>query len=521
MHPEVCRAALQRCVGKVFYHAGFDEFQPSAVEVITDIAKDYFTNMAKSLVGFMEKPKVPCRSTEVHSATDIPNNQGQPKPTVAAAICKGAEQPKFKPRFDPETQVLQTLANYGHDLESLHTYVEEDIPRQASKLKTHHEHVKEHLAELLRPALDPSKAGGDGAGAFIDGSEQQFVAGDFAEDIDEDFFGFKELGLDRELGLASLSVPLHLLQSRVHNAYQPANAAVTGTSTGLIMENPPPWDPITTDNVNTQVGMVQQFFKEKLEKSTEDVLVEDDELPAKQRFPKPRLPPSGKISSPRKRPLREQQQMARKKKRLEIEAGREREREATAAIEREKDAANGSGAGGVPTSQRNGESTTTDSGPTAPAENGTRDANTNETPDQPGANGKESQHLVNGESNPASNTTSDAAAHPKEITSTSPDASQHAIDTNNIPNGTSSPDPPATVLNNAVKLDPTTGNINGQSHKGSGDPEKKKEAVKSEKEKEKEDKQQGKDGGTGGSEKEREDDDAGMLSPESLPIAAH
>lgn len=35
-------------------------------------------------------------------------------------------------------------------------------------------------------------------------------------------------------------------------------------------------------------------------------MIEDDDLPQKQRFPKPRLPPTGKISSPRKRPLREQ-----------------------------------------------------------------------------------------------------------------------------------------------------------------------------------------------------------------------
>jgi transcriptional activator SPT7 len=85
-----------------------------------------------------------------------------------------------------------------------------------------HERMKAHLTELLRPALDPS-AGVDGVGAFNDGSEQ-FVSGDFAEDMDEDFFGFKELGLDKEYGLSSLSVPFHLLQNRMHNAYQSQNA---------------------------------------------------------------------------------------------------------------------------------------------------------------------------------------------------------------------------------------------------------------------------------------------------------
>ena len=33
-----------------------------------------------------------------------------------------------------------------------------------------------------------------------------FISGDFSEDIGDDFFGFKELGLDREFGLSSLSV---------------------------------------------------------------------------------------------------------------------------------------------------------------------------------------------------------------------------------------------------------------------------------------------------------------------------
>lgn len=51
---------------------------------------------------------------------------------------------------------------------------------------------------------------------------------------------------------------------------------------------------------------MQNFFLAKLHANNDEPLVEDDDLPAKQRFPKPRLPPSGKITSPRKRPLKEQ-----------------------------------------------------------------------------------------------------------------------------------------------------------------------------------------------------------------------
>jgi len=85
------------------------------------------------------------------------------------------------------------------------------------------------------------------------------------------------------------------------------------------METPPSWDPLTKDNLSSHVGLVKDFFLAKFAASANanEPLVEDDELPVKQRFPKPRLPPTGKITSPRKRPIREQQQMAKKKRKLE------------------------------------------------------------------------------------------------------------------------------------------------------------------------------------------------------------
>ena len=161
-------------------------------------------------------------------------------------------------------------------------------------------------------------AGADGVGAFNDGSEQ-FVGGDFAEDLDEDFFGFRELGLAEEFGLESLSVPLHLLQNRMYAYHQAQNQGPI-TSGGLIFEPPTPYDSISQETLSHQIGLVQDFFRGKLRSSREDALVEDEDLPLKQKFPKPRLPPTGKITSPRKRPLREQAQAAKKKRKLEESA---------------------------------------------------------------------------------------------------------------------------------------------------------------------------------------------------------
>ena len=83
------------------------------------------------------------------------------------------------------------------------------------------------------------------------------------------------------------------------------------------MKEPAVFDEVTADLLKSEVGLIQDFFMGKIHKSSEDKAVEDDDLPPKQRFPKPRLPPTGKISSPRKRPIKEQQQMAKKKRKLE------------------------------------------------------------------------------------------------------------------------------------------------------------------------------------------------------------
>lgn len=215
MSPWVCRAALQRSVGKLFSHAGFDEFQPSALEAATDVAADFFIKVARTLVGYIQVPKAP-----------IPN---------PGSGTSGRNEVTWKSRFTTEEIILHTLHENGSDIDALETYVKDDMERISTRLGVMHERMKAHLADLLRPAL--ADAGPDGSNAFNDGSEQ-FVGGDFAEDLDEDFFGFKELGLDKEFGLASLSVPLHLLQNRMHNANQSQNPRYALSSFGPLVSLP-------------------------------------------------------------------------------------------------------------------------------------------------------------------------------------------------------------------------------------------------------------------------------------------
>lgn len=200
--PWVCKAALQRSVAKIFYHAGFEEYQPSALHAVTDIASDFFQKIGETMKSYMETPKLPADVKEENNASS------------SASSCQ------WKRAYTQPEIILHTLSSVGTDVEGLESYIRDDVERLGVKLGTIHERLRSLFAELLRPAL--GDGGEDGSHAFADGSEQ-FVVGDFAEDIDEDFFGFKELGLDKEFGLATLSVPLHLLQNRMYNAAQAQN----------------------------------------------------------------------------------------------------------------------------------------------------------------------------------------------------------------------------------------------------------------------------------------------------------
>jgi transcriptional activator SPT7 len=289
MAAETCRSAMQRSVAKIFYHAGFEELQPSALESITDIAGDYFTKLIHTFNVYKE--------ADMNEAVGVYADRGA----------------TFQPRYSTEEVLLHTIVENGLEVDALEQYARDDLERLGTKLGGLHERMKIHLADLLRPALN--EGGADGSGAFDDGSEQ-FVGGDFAEELGEDFFGFKALGLDREMGLDMLSVPLHLLQTRVRNIHQ-MQSQTAGVEIAEVVEQLQQSEPLTIEILQDHVGVIKNFFLAKLHAGGDQPLVEDEDLPVKQRRPRPRLGATGKIVAPQKRPPKEQIAMAKKKKKLE------------------------------------------------------------------------------------------------------------------------------------------------------------------------------------------------------------
>jgi len=263
--PYVCKAALQRSIGKIFFNAGFEEFQPSAMDAMTDIVGEFFQRMCTSLSNYRAEPKIPTSTTT-------------------------STQTSYRSPYTAEEAILHTLHECGLSLADIELYAREDLDRTSTRLTMMHERMKAHLADLLRPALTDDTA--HGSGTFVDGGEQ-FVGGDFAGDLDEDFFGFRELGLDKEFGMSSLTVPLHLLQNRLRVINPEANRE----EGEKIFRPPAPWPKVNVENVESVVGVAREWFRKKLRENNDRPLVEDMELPVKQRpgYGRTRVPASGKI----------------------------------------------------------------------------------------------------------------------------------------------------------------------------------------------------------------------------------
>jgi transcriptional activator SPT7 len=128
MADEVCRAAFQRTIGKIFYHTGFEDFQPSALDAATDLAAEYFQKLTRTFMHYKEAPKL-------KSATETTDERG--------------EVLQYQKRYSIEEALLHSLNENSMDIESLEGFVKDDVERLGQKLGVMHERMKGHLADLL------------------------------------------------------------------------------------------------------------------------------------------------------------------------------------------------------------------------------------------------------------------------------------------------------------------------------------------------------------------------------------
>lgn len=269
---------LRRNIAKIAMQTGFESTHPFAINTLTQVAARYMSNLIKTV-------KTHCELVSL-------NHLSNAEVILVSLVENGVNKP-----------------------DDLYTFVKERVLKQQSKLKDLRQKLSNFLRDLLRPGLENFNEK-----SFEDNSEQ-FITGDFSGDLGDDFFGFKELGLDKEFKMLSLSIPIYLLHSRLHNSYSSGSNEAKRKKYADLEDLPPV--KLTVADIDDQIALMTPFYEKLVEKTKshyvkaqkkkgestelpkpEDLyLIEDEELPQKQRNVRPRLPPTGKIAAVKKKPL--------------------------------------------------------------------------------------------------------------------------------------------------------------------------------------------------------------------------
>lgn len=275
-YKDIQYSILRRNVAKVAMQTGYETTQPFAINTLTQIAERYMENLIKSI--------------KMHSESNSPNELSTREILLLSLLENGVDKP-----------------------DDLYTFVKERVVKQQGKLKDLRVKLSLFLKELLKPGLENFNEK-----SFDDNSEQ-FMTGDFSNDLGDDFFGFKELGLEKEFKMLSNSIPIYLLHSRLHNSYSSTGSVIKGNKYEDFKEYKVP--KLYASDIDNQIGVLSPFYSKLLDKSKAHyikvqkkrgesttlpdndklLLIEDEELPQKQRNIRPRLPPTGKIASVKKK----------------------------------------------------------------------------------------------------------------------------------------------------------------------------------------------------------------------------
>ncbi|WFD34925.1 hypothetical protein MCUN1_001771 [Malassezia cuniculi] len=233
-------------------HAGFNGGNATAVQVLTNIACEFLMGLGRSLAMYADR---------------------------------------YATQMSPGEMVLHVLKDCGNlDIGRLNAYIHGDIERYGVRLKDWlrklHTSYREQLENLGRGHAmeDDELLENDGAALAL---------GHFAESIGDDYLGFKELGLDREFGLTSLSVPGRLFYGRRAEAQRDQ----PGTATKMLdtFEQPPAPPQISRASISIQIGLLRPWYIQQLDERgtpNEPADILPDEPPEKPRY---KVPTSGKL----------------------------------------------------------------------------------------------------------------------------------------------------------------------------------------------------------------------------------
>ncbi|KAJ1950566.1 Transcriptional activator spt7 [Linderina macrospora] len=281
------RKMLERVIALVLAHTGFEAISADAMSCLSEFIMDYMRNLGRTLRTYSDK---------------------------------------YSRTMSGEAILAHTLYENGaEDLVELEYFVRADAERNGLKLADIYKNISKSYRDVVsdsRPdsVIDDSTLNG----AYLTGD-----VGGLGE-MGDDFFGFKALGLDKELGIENLAIPQRLWHGRAKTTG--SEEAQPNPDDALPFPPPAPWTPVTTPA--GQIGLVQSFLCEKLKAKngvcppgfehldakpdsaskdaaaskdeskapeTWEAIPEDDDLPPKSRFgaTRPKVPAPNYLTHPR------------------------------------------------------------------------------------------------------------------------------------------------------------------------------------------------------------------------------
>ncbi|KAI8376113.1 uncharacterized protein BYT42DRAFT_614896 [Radiomyces spectabilis] len=242
IHQEISHQLIQRPLVKLLAHAGFEGAHTGALNVLTEIFVDYLFNIGKTIRNYWDD---------------------------------------YGREMNGEEIILHTLYENGIcALSDLESYITDDIERYSHRLDDVQRRLDTSYQDLLSGGPPADKPLEDDEALL---QEDMLMRGAFGDEIGEDFFGFKELGLDKEYDLQTFIVPARLWHERIK--YPP----------------PPAFAPVVSEK--EFIGLLQPVFRKKLEENN-NTLVEDEYLVNRRRN-RARFPPTNKINAARRKVLKE------------------------------------------------------------------------------------------------------------------------------------------------------------------------------------------------------------------------
>ncbi|GAN05795.1 SAGA transcriptional complex subunit [Mucor ambiguus] len=246
----------QKVLSKLLAHAGFEGAKIGALNVLTDVMTDYLTNIGKTLRSYWDD---------------------------------------YGHDMDGDEMLCHTLYENGIlDISDLENYVHDDVEKNINRLDDVKRRLQASYQDMIAGPSDKPVQDDD----TLLNEEDTFITGVFGEDLGEDYFGFKSIGLDREYSLDALNIP-----SRLWFGKKDKSPTMHDANKEPQYKYPPPPSFLPLTSEKNVIGLLQPFFAKKLSDPSGKPLIEDEYIPKSKN--RPRYPPTNKTAAGRKKLAKE------------------------------------------------------------------------------------------------------------------------------------------------------------------------------------------------------------------------